>query len=203
MSGRLENDSFKLLELKLNLEGNMADKIQNAYETSKNIYDDVLTQRNIFSKLYIKLFWSGTDDNDIARKVLSYVPDDFSGKLLDVPVGTAVFTENKWSSLKNAPIVILDEATAFTDPENENKIQKSIEELTKGKTLLVIAHRLSTITDADKIVVLKNGCIEGAGNQEELIQNSPLYQRMWQAHVGARHWAVGSQKEGEKSCLVL
>ena len=63
MSGRLENDSFKLLELKLNL-GNMADKIQNAYETSKNIYDDVLTQGNIFSKLYIKLFWSGTDDND-------------------------------------------------------------------------------------------------------------------------------------------
>lgn len=203
MSGRLENDSFKLLELKLNLEGNMADKIQNAYETSKNIYDDVLTQRNIFSKLYIKLFWSGTDDNDIARKVLSYVPDDFSGNLLDVPVGTAVFTENKWSSLKNAPIVILDEATAFTDPENENKIQKSIEELTKGKTLLVIAHRLSTITDADKIVVLKNGCIEGAGTQEELIQNCPLYQRMWQAHVGVRHWAVGSQKEGEESCLAL
>ena len=203
MSGRLENDSFKLLELKLNLEGNMADKIQNAYETSKNIYDDVLTQRNIFSKLYIKLFWSGTDDNDIARKVLSYVPDDFSGNLLDVPVGTAIFTENKWSSLKNAPIVILDEATAFTDPENENKIQKSIEELTKGKTLLVIAHRLSTITDADKIVVLKNGCIEGAGPQEELIQNCPLYQRMWQAHVGVRHWAVGSQKEGEESCLAL
>ena len=203
MSGRSENDSFELLELKLNLEGNMADKIQNAYETSKNIYDDVLTQRNIFSKLYIKLFWSGTDDNDIARKVLLYVPDDFSGNLLDVPVGTAVFTENKWNSLKNAPIVILDEATAFTDPENENKIQKSIEELTKGKTLLVIAHRLSTITDADKIVVLKNGCIEGAGTQEELIQNCPLYQRMWQAHVGVRHWAVGSQKEGEESCLAL
>ena len=105
--------------------------------------------------------------------------------------------------LKNAPIVILDEATAFTDPENENKIQKSIEELTKGKTLLVIAHRLSTITDADKIVVLKNGCIEGAGTQEELLQNCQLYQRMWQAHVGARHWAVGSQKEGEDSCLAL
>lgn len=86
----------------------MADKIQNAYETSKNIYDDVLTQRNIFSKLYIKLFWSGTDDNDIARKVLSYVPDDFSGNLLDVPVGTAVFTENKWSSLKNAHITCID-----------------------------------------------------------------------------------------------
>ncbi len=54
--------------------------------------------------------------------------------------------------------------------------------------MLVIAHRLSTITDADKIVVLKNGCIEGAGTQEELLQNCQLYQRMWQAHVGARHW---------------
>ncbi len=115
MSGRLENDSFKLLELKLNLEGNVADKIQNAYETSKNIYDDVLTQRNIFSKLYIKLFWSGTDDNDIARKVLSYVPDDFLGNLLDVPVGTAVFTENKWSSLKNAHITCLDYSIDMLD----------------------------------------------------------------------------------------
>ena len=105
--------------------------------------------------------------------------------------------------LKNAPIVILDEATAFTDPENENKIQKSIEELTKGKTLLVIAHRLSTITDADQIVVLKNGNVEAKGTQEELLQSCPLYQRMWQAHVGARHWAVGSQKGGEDSCLAL
>ena len=68
MSGRLENDSFKLLELKLNLEVNMADKIQNAYETSKNIYDDVLKQRNIFSKLYIRLFWSGTDDKMLGSK---------------------------------------------------------------------------------------------------------------------------------------
>ncbi len=89
----------------------MADKIQNAYESSKNIYDDVLTQGNFFSRLYIKLFWSGTDDNEIARKVLSYIPDDFSGKLLDVPVGTAVFTERKWASLKNAHITCLDYST--------------------------------------------------------------------------------------------
>ena len=86
----------------------MADKIKNAYESSKNIYDDVLTQGNVFSRLYIKLFWSGTNDNEIARKVLSYIPDDFSGDLLDVPVGTAVFTERKWSSLKNAHITCLD-----------------------------------------------------------------------------------------------
>ena len=89
----------------------MADKIQDAYESSKNIYDAVLTQGNFFSRMYIKLFWSGTDDNEIARKVLSYIPDDFLGKLLDVPVGTAVFTQRKWSSLKNANITCLDYST--------------------------------------------------------------------------------------------
>lgn len=89
----------------------MADKIQNAYESSKNIYDDVLTQGNFFSRMYIKLFWSGTDDNEVARKVLSYIPDDFSGDLLDVPVGTAVFTERKWAALKNARITCLDYST--------------------------------------------------------------------------------------------
>ena len=86
----------------------MADKIQNAYKASKNIYDDVLTQGSFFSRLYIRLFWSGTDDNEIARKVLSFVPADFHGALLDVPVGTAVFTANAWRSLKNAAITCLD-----------------------------------------------------------------------------------------------
>ena len=86
----------------------MTDKIRTAYEASKNIYDDVLTQGNLFSRLYIRLFWSGTDDRKIARRVLSYIPGDFSGTLLDVPVGTAVFTERKWARLKNARITCLD-----------------------------------------------------------------------------------------------
>ena len=86
----------------------MADKIQSAYKASKNIYDDVLTQGSFFSRLYIRLFWSGTDDNEIARRVLSFVPADFHGALLDVPVGTAVFTANAWRSLKNAAITCLD-----------------------------------------------------------------------------------------------
>jgi len=97
--------------------------------------------------------------------------------------------------LKNAPIVILDEATAFTDPENETKLQESIANLTKGKTLLVIAHRLSTIKQADKIIVLNEGKIEAEGTQEELMETSALYNRMWQAHIGARNWAAGSRKE--------
>ncbi len=92
--------------------------------------------------------------------------------------------------LKNAPVVILDEATAFTDPENEDKIQRSIGALTKGKTLLVIAHRLSTIKNADNIILLKNGRIEAQGKQRPLLQSSALYADMWKAHIGAKAWAV-------------
>lgn len=97
--------------------------------------------------------------------------------------------------LKNAPIVILDEATAFTDPQNEDKIQKSIMALSKGKTLLVIAHRLSTIQNADQIVVLKKGRIVDCGKQEELLKRCPLYTDMWKAHIGAKNWSVSEKKE--------
>lgn len=99
--------------------------------------------------------------------------------------------------LKNAPVVILDEATAFTDPENEEKIQQSIAALTKGKTLLVIAHRLSTIKNADNIAVLAEGKVVAQGRQEELLENCPLYKDMWLAHIGAKDWAISSVKETE------
>ena len=88
--------------------------------------------------------------------------------------------------LKDAPIVILDEATAYIDPENEAVIQKAIAKLVRGKTVIVIAHRLSTIKDADKIVVVKDGRIEAAGKHEELRKTCPLYESMWQAHIGAK-----------------
>ena len=101
--------------------------------------------------------------------------------------------------LKNAPIVILDEATAFTDPENEDKIQASIAALTKDKTLLVIAHRLSTIRQADNIVVLKDGAIEAQGKQEELLSSCPLYRSMWEAHIGAKEWAVSTTGKEKKA----
>ena len=84
--------------------------------------------------------------------------------------------------LKNAPIVILDEATASVDPENEAQIQKALSALTAGKTLIVIAHRLSTIVDADQIIVIENGCVAGCGKQEELLADCPLYANMWKAH---------------------
>ena len=92
--------------------------------------------------------------------------------------------------LKDAPILILDEATAFADPENEYKIQLAFSELIKGKTVLVIAHRLSTITSADQIIVFEKGEINTIGTHNELLQSSELYQRMWNAHNRAQDWNI-------------
>ena len=86
----------------------MGDKIKEAYKSSKNIYDAVLMQESFFSKIYTKLFWNGVNNIEIANKVLSFIPDDFCGSLLDVPVGTALFTYKKYKILKNAQINCLD-----------------------------------------------------------------------------------------------
>jgi ATP-binding cassette subfamily B protein len=95
--------------------------------------------------------------------------------------------------LKDAPIVILDEATAYTDPENEAVIQASVAKLVQGKTLLVIAHRLSTIADADQIFAVKEGRILEQGTHEELLAAKNLYQKMWDAHMSVKD----TVKEGE------
>ena len=86
--------------------------------------------------------------------------------------------------LKDAPIVILDEATASIDPENEAVIQQAISRLTEGKTLIVIAHRLGTVAGADNIVVVEDGRIAAQGKQEELLASCPLYRQMWQSYLG-------------------
>lgn len=88
--------------------------------------------------------------------------------------------------LKDAPIVILDEATSYTDPENEAVIQSAVAKLVQGKTLIVIAHRLSTITDSDNIVVIQGGTVLASGTHSILLETCPLYQDMWAAHIGAR-----------------
>ena len=85
--------------------------------------------------------------------------------------------------LKSAPIVILDEATAYTDPENEAVIQRAVSRLTAGKTLIVIAHRLSTVMDADQIYVVKDGRIDDCGTHQELLAHHGLYEKMWNAHM--------------------
>ena len=88
--------------------------------------------------------------------------------------------------LKDAPIVILDEATSYTGPKNEAVIQSALARLVRGKTLLVIAHRLSTIADADQVIVVNQGKIEAAGTQDEFLASCPLYQAMWEAHISVK-----------------
>ena len=88
--------------------------------------------------------------------------------------------------LKDAPIVVLDEATAYMDPENETKVQRAVTKLVAGKTVIVIAHRLSTITGADQILLIQDGTLAASGTHEELLQKSALYKEMWQAHLGVK-----------------
>lgn len=95
--------------------------------------------------------------------------------------------------LKDAPIVILDEATAYTDPENEAILQNSIAKLVTGKTLIVIAHRLSTVKDSDQIFVVNAGNVQVHGTHEELLTTCPLYRDMWNAHISVKD----TVKEGE------
>ena len=92
--------------------------------------------------------------------------------------------------LKNAPIIVLDEATAFMDPENEEKMNAALDEIVKEKTVLVIAHRLSTIKNADRICVMKEGSCIASGTHEKLLKDCSEYEKLWNASVGAATWRI-------------
>ena len=92
--------------------------------------------------------------------------------------------------LRNAPVLILDESTAYADMENQHKIQKSLEQLCKDKTLIVIAHRLSTVTGCDQIIVMNNGTVAATGTHSELLEQSPLYAKLWDTHEQSRNWKL-------------
>ncbi|MBP1997081.1 ATP-binding cassette subfamily B protein [Paenibacillus eucommiae] len=94
--------------------------------------------------------------------------------------------------LKDAPVLVLDEATAFADPENEYEMQLALKQLTKGKTVIVIAHRLSTIKDSEQIIVLDSGMLAERGRHDELVAAGGLYARMWDAYTDAAQWQMGS-----------
>lgn len=95
--------------------------------------------------------------------------------------------------LKNAPIIVLDEATAYADPENEQQIQQAFEGLTKGKTVIMIAHRLSTIQDADQILVMKQGKLAEQGTHTSLVEQNGEYARMWENYTKTTQWHIGNE----------
>lgn len=94
--------------------------------------------------------------------------------------------------LKDAPILILDEATAFADPDNEAKVQAAFDELAKDKTLIMIAHRMSTVMNADRIYVLDKGSLVESGNHEELMNQNGLYKKLFDEYTKSIEWKVGA-----------
>ena len=95
--------------------------------------------------------------------------------------------------LKNAPIIVLDEATAFADPENEYKMQQALQHLIKNKTVIIIAHRLSSIVSAQQIVVLKEGSIAQIGTHQQLSSIPGVYRQMWEAYTDAFQWELKTE----------
>ena len=128
--------------------------VQSAYQFSKNFYDDAITQGKWWSRLYFKLLWGGVDDNDIARRVLAWIPDDFTGNLLDVPVGTAVFTAAKYKQMTKADITCLDYSTDMLERAEQRLRDAGI---TNVKTMQGDVGALPFENDTFDFVLCMNG----------------------------------------------
>lgn len=132
---------------------------------------------------------------DIIEKFPDGVNTVIGSKGIYVSGGEAQRLSIARAFLKNAPVLILDEATAFADPDNERLVQKAFEELSRDKTVIMIAHRLSTITDADCIYVLKDGRIAESGTHDELTAKNGIYTHMWNEYNKSANWQVGRNGE--------
>lgn len=168
----------------------------------KSIYDNVAAARPNATRADVMAALAAAQCDDILAKL----PDG-----VDTVVGTAGMYlsggEKQRIALaraicKQAPIVVLDEATAFADPENEALIQKGFAELARGRTVLMIAHRLSTVVGADKIVVIEDGHVAEQGTHDELIALGGLYARMWGEYQRAALWRITSDAPTEGSVVV-
>ena len=128
---------------------------------------------------------------DIIDKFKDGVHTMIGAKGIHVSGGEAQRLSIARAFLKNAPVLILDEATAFADPDNEAKVQAAFERLSQGKTVIMIAHRLSSVTCVDRVYVLKNGQINQSGKHNELAESGGLYAHMWEEYNKSVNWKVG------------
>ena len=153
----------------------VADNISANDECDKDMLNSALDKANIKDRI-----------EAMPQKEKTYLYKDLDNSGVEISGGEAQKLALARAVYKNSPIVILDEATAYTDPENEAVIQSSVAKLVAGKTLIVIAHRLSTITDADKIFVIDDGRVCEQGTHKELLEDNGLYKQMWQAHISVK-----------------
>ena len=156
-----------------------------------SIYDNVRMGKKDASREEVMEALKNAQCEDIIEKLPDGMDTIIGTKGTYVSGGEAQRLSIARAMLKNAPILILDEATAFADPDNETKVQEAFSRLSKGKTVVMIAHRLSSVTNADRIFVLKDGKIEESGTHESLEKANGLYAHMWEKYNQSVCWKVG------------
>lgn len=156
-----------------------------------SIYDNVRMGRKDATREEVMEALKNAQCEDIIEKLPDGIDTVIGAKGTYVSGGEAQRLSIARAMLKNAPILILDEATAFADPDNEAKVQQAFSKLSAGKTVIMIAHRLSSVVDADRICVLKDGEIVEAGTHRELSEAQKLYAHMWDEYNKSVRWKVG------------
>lgn len=159
----------------------------------KSLYENIRTSCPDATREQVLAAAHAAQCDDILEKMPNGIDTVVGTKGVYLSGGEAQRIALARAILKDAPIIVLDEATAFADPENEYQIQKAFEKLTQGKTVLMIAHRLSTIQNADQILVLNEGQVTESGTQAELLRQEGRYAVMWADYNRAAQWKVGKE----------
>lgn len=175
---------------------NLMDMVSFVFQDSKllkmSIFDNVRMAKKDATREEVMEALENAQCMDIIEKLPEGIDTVIGTKGIYVSGGEAQRLSIARAMLKNAPILILDEATAFADPDNENKVQEAFSKLSKGKTLIIIAHRLSSVIGVDNIYVLKDGEIEEMGSHRELVEKGGLYSHMWEEYNKSAKWKVGA-----------
>ncbi len=175
---------------------NLMDMVSFVFQDSKllkmSIFDNVRMAKKDATREEVMEALENAQCMDIIEKLPEGIDTVIGTKGIYVSGGEAQRLSIARAMLKNAPILILDEATAFADPDNENKVQEAFSKLSKGKTLIIIVHRLSSVIGVDNIYVLKDGEIEEMGSHRELVEKGGLYSHMWEEYNKSAKWKVGA-----------
>lgn len=175
---------------------NLMDMVSFVFQDSKllkmSIFDNVRMAKKDATREEVMEALENARCMDIIEKLPEGIDTVIGTKGIYVSGGEAQRLSIARAMLKNAPILILDEATAFADPDNENKVQEAFSKLSKRKTLIIIAHRLSSVIGVDNIYVLKDGEIEEMGSHRELVEKGGLYSHMWEEYNKSAKWKVGA-----------
>ncbi len=169
---------------------------QNSKLVKASILDNVKIGKPEATDEEVKAALSAAQCDDIIEKMPDGVNTVIGTKGVYLSGGEQQRIAIARAVLKNAPILILDEATAFADPDNEAKVQKAFSELAKGKTVIMIAHRLSTVADVDCIYVIDDGRIAESGNRSELLDKDGLFAKMWKDYTASVEWKVSKEGNG-------